>query len=154
MQCIIILAGHSLNTQGRTICRKAFSCVLGISLKCLKSIFNDYKTNIMYVTKAKKVKHSDKHDIALAWMRDYFSRFGENMPHVSQVRNYLGSVCLYVLTLFIYSTAMYKRQCNDSTVYVNNTTVIQASLGVPIKVHKFKRMSKLNLQTTPFHTLT
>lgn len=94
---IIILTGHSLTTQGRTICRKAFSCVLGTSLKRLKSIFDDYKANIMYVTNPKKVKYSDKHDIALAWMRDYFSQFGENMPHVSQVRNYVGSLCSYEL---------------------------------------------------------
>ena len=68
-----------------SICRKAYSSVLGTSMKCLKSIFEDYKANVTYLKTPKKIKISDKYSITFAWMKDYFSRFGETMPHVNQV---------------------------------------------------------------------
>ena len=76
---------HKL-TQGVMICRKAYSSVLGISLKRLKSIFEDYKANITYDKVPRKVILSEKLRVAIAWMKQYFNRFGEAMPHVNQVR--------------------------------------------------------------------
>lgn len=75
-----------LHLSGRRVCKKSFTTILGISEKRLRKALRLERSGATVAAKVQRVySKSDKHIIAQSWMRRYFDRIGDKMPHIEQI---------------------------------------------------------------------
>ena len=70
---------------GRNLCKPAFKHVLGISDKRLRKIHRLHSSGFTIAIRAHRIYNkSEKYEVAKAWMKRYFDRIGDKMPHIQQ----------------------------------------------------------------------
>ena len=78
--------------------------VLGISYKYLRKTEHLHSAGITYAKRAKRVfPKTDRYTAACTWMRRYFERIGDKMPHVQQIH----------LPHFLSKKAIYETMCQE-----------------------------------------
>lgn len=77
---------HFLHLSGRSVCKRSFMSILGISEKRLRKVLYLHTSGVLTVVKVQRVYNkSEKHVIAKSWMKRYFERIGDKMPHIQQI---------------------------------------------------------------------
>ena len=75
-----------LQLSGRIVCKRSFRDILGMSEKRLRKVIRLHRSGTVTAMKVQRVYNkSEKCVIARSWMKRYFERIGDKMPHIQQI---------------------------------------------------------------------
>lgn len=70
---------------GRSVCREAFAKVMGVSKKRLQNIQRFPRDSLTASRVIRLFRKSEKYTVTRSWMKRYFERIGDRMPHIQQI---------------------------------------------------------------------